>query len=230
MFDPVQIQGIAMLTCSTFAFLVFIKAIRSARKHNNLTISYVAMAAISLSLDFFFEGFPLLFFPQSQLLIALGITVLGPFFIHATLGYLLSIVIVTVRPTFSINYRLIVFLLGVFAGALNFAHNGGTVSFHPNGFVNPGFNPIAEFITFFTTIVVVIVFGITFIGSKSKKKMNIRGVLIGVGAIAVGISSPVIYSANDRILSLVLNSLTIVGMFAITLGVYLKSEKEMQQQ
>lgn len=226
MFDYLQLQGIFLLTSGSLALLVFLRAVRSSRKTQSIALRYIGYAALMLALDFYFEGVPLLFFNDNQLLVAIGITVLGPIFIHATLMYLFSVVIVTIRSSISINYRLIIIAVGVFAGALNLAHNRGMISYYSDGFINPGFNPIAEFITFFTTIVVVLAFAGAFFKEATSTKINPRAALIGAGAIAVGISSPVVYSSSNYLIFMALNCTTLIGMLLVVIGVYLPKKKK----
>ena len=215
------LQGIFNVLFATIAFVFFIRVFYSSLTHSNLALRYVSYAALALSLDYYVEGIPLILFLQNPTVIAISITVIGVLLIHATLSFMLAIVLVTDFPSVKRIYSAIPFAVGTLAALMNYAHNKGAITYTQNGFVDPDYFLISEFLTFLTTIVCVLLLANTLTSQFSIKGRNKRALLLSVGAVMIALSSPIVYISQVPTLFYFLNGLTFTGLMFMLVGVFL---------
>lgn len=220
------LQGIFNIIFGFCSTLFFIKVLYSSIKHNNRALKYLSFAAAALALDYFIEGTPLVVTPNDEFAITFAITGLGPILITLTLCFMGIVVVITRSKHLSIYTGFLPLLVGIFSAVLNLIHNQGMVGFTETGFIDLKFNPLAEFLTFFTSIIVVILFSDAFASQLRMTKLNPRILFIAIGAVMVAFSSPITYSARNAILFYLLNGLTLIGLIFLIIGTYLKNKEQ----
>lgn len=222
MYYYAQLQGIYFIINATIAIIVYFKTRHSLQTRESGAVRYFGNAGLAVALDWFAEGIPLLFFPNNQFLVVMGVMVFGPLFIQLCVSYFAIMVIATRFPTVSLFYGLIPLVIGAFVVSLHLL-NGAAVTYTPEGFADVLFSPLGEFLMFFTIVTVVSILAYTIFSQTDWKTPRVT--LIVIGVIITGISGPLTYSSFSPLVFHSLNVASTIGMTLILIGTFLKGKQ-----